>query len=509
MTKADKNEKSKDVIIINTDDCNVPKEDNDIFISRNNISNLLYGKESDCVSILIIAYNRLDKTKRCVESVIKYTKDVNYELILVDNGSSDGTMDYFKSLDRNNVRIIKITKNLQVAYGIFIGTKYCTGKYIAFLNNDMIVTKSWLYNIMKCFKSDENIGLVCAMSSNISNYQQVDFTYGNYDEMQEKAADFNQSDPKKWHERLRLITAGSVYKTECIHISGNFDYGFYHDFADDDLTFHIRRAGYKTVLCKDTFVCHDHVTGTEKEPGEFERSIKIGRENFKRKYYGVDAWDDVNNYELEMVRLIESPKEKNEISVLGVDVLCGTPILEVKNKLKEFDAFHVTLSAFSEKAKYFVDLSTICQGEVECDRIEYLPEYFTKEQFDYIIIGKEINLYSEPLKLLTDSFSLLKEGGQLLLKLRNTYDIKSFFNILGKDLGLNNEYPINWTANDFTDWLSALGGVVKSFGAEYYTLDSNSSARLSEIIKYANVTSDTDHIKNKMLIRNYVFNISK
>ncbi len=509
MKDTNKNPLYHDVTIIATDNCDVPKEDNDIFRSRNNVSNLLYGREFDCVSILIIAYNRLEKTKRCVESVIKYTENVNYELILVDNGSTDGTLEYFKSLNKNNIKIIKITKNLQAAYGIFVGTKYCTGKYIAFLNNDMIVTKNWLSNIMKCFESDEYIGLVCTMSSNISNFQQVDFTYENYDEMQEKAAEFNVSDPKKWHERLRLITAGSVYKTECINICGNFDYGFYHDFADDDMTFHIRRAGYKTVLCKDTFVCHDHVTGTEKNPGEYEKSLKIGRENFKNKYYGIDAWDDVNNYELEMVHMIDSPVEKDDINILGVDVLCGTPILEVKNKLKEFDVFHPTLSAFSEKAKYFVDLSTICQGQVECDRIEYLTEYFNKDQFNYILIGKEINLYSEPLKLLTDSLSLLKEGGQLLLKLRNTYDIRSFFNILGKDMSQNNEYPLNWTVEDFTGWLSTLGCVVNNFSAEYYTIDSSSSNRLSDIIKYAGVTGDLENVRNKMLVRNYIFNISK
>ncbi|GLC80439.1 glycosyltransferase family 2 protein [Lacrimispora brassicae] len=473
------------------------------------MSNLLYGRDSAYVSILVIAYNRLDKTKRCIESVIKYTENIDYELILVDNGSTDGTLEYFKSINCSNIKILRITKNLQAAYGIFVGTKYCTGQYIAFLNNDMIVTKNWLSNILKCFESDERIGLVCTMSSNISNRQQVDFTYGNYEEMQKKASDFNISDPKKWHERLRLITAGSVYKTECIHICGNFDYGFYHDFADDDLTFHIRRAGYKTVLCKDTFVCHDHVTGTEKNPGEFEKSLKIGQENFKKKYYGIDAWADVNNYEPEMIHMIESPIEKNDVHILGIDVLCGTPILEVKNKLKEFNIFDATLSSFTEKAKYFVDLSTICQGRVECDRIEYISEYFNKGQFDYILIGKEINLYSEPLKLLSDSLSLLKKGGQLLLKLRNTYDVRSFLNILGNDMSQNNEYPISWTTDDFSGWLSTLGYVAKNVCAEYYSMDLGSSNKLYEIIKYAGVTADIDNVKNKMLVRNYIFNIKE
>ena len=100
--------------IIDTMDLDSPKEENDIMESRKSISNLLNGKNAPHVSILIIAYNRIDKTKNCVESVLKYTDDIDYELVLVDNGSSDGTYDYFKSVQYKNKKIIKITKNLQI-----------------------------------------------------------------------------------------------------------------------------------------------------------------------------------------------------------------------------------------------------------------------------------------------------------------------------------------------------------------------------------------------------------
>ena len=72
------------------------------------------------VSIYFQAYNHLeDYTKPAIEALFRYTKDIDYELILVDNGSTDGTFEYFKSLDHPRKRIYRITKNIGALYGYF------------------------------------------------------------------------------------------------------------------------------------------------------------------------------------------------------------------------------------------------------------------------------------------------------------------------------------------------------------------------------------------------------
>ena len=74
-----------------------------------------------------------------------------------------------------------------------------------------------------------------------------------------KAALFNKSNPAKWEEKIRLIPTAALYRREVFDTVGLYDAGFMHDFGDDDFTFRVRRAGYKLILCRDTFVHHDHI----------------------------------------------------------------------------------------------------------------------------------------------------------------------------------------------------------------------------------------------------------
>ena len=177
--------------------------------------------------------------------------------------------------------------------------------------------------------------MVNPVSSNTSNLQDVGLTFKSYQEMQAKAGRFNRSDPHKWEDRQRLITLGTLYRKEVL-LAGGWplsDMGFFHDFIDDDVTFKIRRLGYRTVLAGDTWICHDHdVRGGEgKDSAQFQRSLAIGRRNFQEKHFGVDAWDDVNNFLSPYLPDLPPLEITGMARILGVDVRCGTPVLDMKN----------------------------------------------------------------------------------------------------------------------------------------------------------------------------------
>lgn len=509
MNKETEYTASDNIYILNTDEYPLPEEGENIYDSREKFSSIARGPESPLVSILVIAYNRIEKTKQCVESILKYTKNISYELILVDNGSDKDIFEYYESIRFINKKIVRITKNLQLSYAILKGTEYCSGKYVALLGNDIVVTTNWLENIIRCFESDIKIGMVCAMSSNISNLQQADISFQSIEEMQEKAARYNASDPRKWHERLRLITAGSVYKAECIHISGNWDYGFFHDFSDDDLTFHIRRAGYKTILCKDVFVHHDHVIGTEKKQGEFERSLAKGRENFRSKYYGIDAWDDVNNFELTMNSMIKKPNNINKASILGVDVKCGTPVLELKNNLRLHGLFNTEISSLFRDGKYVIDLSTICTGSVICDSVNNISDYFADETFDYILIGEPVNIYENYENLIIRNMKMLKKGGQLLFKLSNSRNLMTFLNIVNN----GNNYPEVQSKlvkpNDIRNVVESCNCKIEDIKYEYFNVNDDSKVVIFNAIKNTGLSNDIEATFDELLINNYVYSIIK
>ena len=103
-------------IEINTDQMESPAVGSNLFFNRTAVAEMQRSSGASEVSIIIQAYNRLDKTKRCVESVLAYTAGVDYELILLDNGSKDATLEYFPSISHEKKTVVNITKNLGAAY---------------------------------------------------------------------------------------------------------------------------------------------------------------------------------------------------------------------------------------------------------------------------------------------------------------------------------------------------------------------------------------------------------
>ena len=129
------------LIVIDTTQMSAPTETDDLYHSRENAYSTVLEGESE-VTILVIAYNRLEKTKRCVTSILEHTDGVNYELLLIDNGSGDGTLEYFQSVQHPRKRIIRITKNLGSQYALNLALRLFSGRYFVQVTNDVIVTKN-------------------------------------------------------------------------------------------------------------------------------------------------------------------------------------------------------------------------------------------------------------------------------------------------------------------------------------------------------------------------------
>jgi GT2 family glycosyltransferase len=510
-------ESTNNIFIVNTDDKVAPQLDDGLLARRKNQIASSLGNQAELVSVVVQAFNRFEKTKMCVECILKYTIDIEYELVLVDNGSTEETLEYFKSVRHPRKKIIRVTKNI----GSFVPAVFnqLSGRYLALITNDTYVTQDWLTNLLTCLKSEDAIGMVVPVLSNGGNLQGVDFTFNTLDEMQKKAAKHNVSNPALWHERFLLLPLVGLYKREALELAGGiYDTGFIHDFADNDLTLRIHRAGYKTMLCKDTFVHHDHIRtfSSEKDLEKYLRIGKAGRKDFKSKYFGIDGWNDITNYEPVMMSLVkpQEQKEKKGIEILGVDVLCGTPILELKNKLREARAYDVKLSAFSTDPKYWLELKTICTGDVIVDRMEHINEHFADERFDYIVLGISINAYRNPLELLQGLLKRLKGDGHLLVKLRNTYDAVSLFKTLGANININNDdnhinNPCQLSVGELLDHIQNKGFVCKEIVAENWSLSEQDHIFLRKAITAVNFHQNPDEVFKRALVQDYIIDIAR
>ena len=116
------------------------------------------------VSVIIVNYNTLQMTKDCIDSVIEKTTDVEYEIILVDNASTDGSREFFKNY--RGITYIYNEKNLGFGAANNTGAKTSTGDFLFFLNSDTLFKNNALLIFYRSYASNtlNNIGFLgCAL----------------------------------------------------------------------------------------------------------------------------------------------------------------------------------------------------------------------------------------------------------------------------------------------------------------------------------------------------------
>ena len=112
----------------------------------------------DC-SIIIPLFNRVDLTKQCLEQLSKVTHGLKYEVVLVDNHSTDGTAELFEGLS-GDVQIIRNQENLGFAKACNQGAAAAKGKYLVFLNNDTIPQEGWLSALVDEVQQHPDVAVV-------------------------------------------------------------------------------------------------------------------------------------------------------------------------------------------------------------------------------------------------------------------------------------------------------------------------------------------------------------
>ena len=136
------------------------------------------------LSVVLLCFNKLDYTRHCIDSVLKNTINDNYELIVVNNGSTDGTFEYLNEIKNKHdiINIIHNESNLGFSKGMNIGAKNANGKYLILLNNDTVVGEGWDYNLT--YLLENNLIFAVTPSTNFSrsesNYEIEHSNYTDY-----------------------------------------------------------------------------------------------------------------------------------------------------------------------------------------------------------------------------------------------------------------------------------------------------------------------------------------
>jgi O-antigen biosynthesis protein len=221
------------------------------FESRNSFNSKLTPR----ISIVIVTYNQYEYTEKCLQSVQANTKS-NYEIIIVDNNSSDNTINGLNKFQ--NIKLIKNKENVGFTKAANQGIKAAGGEYILLLNNDIIVTENWLERMIDVAESNHAFGVVGPISNQVSGVQiDKNAKYDSIEEMHKYAAKIKKENAGKYFEFPRVAFLCTLIKREVIDKIGGLDERFSPgNFEDDDFCLRVELAGYKTVIAQDVFIHH-------------------------------------------------------------------------------------------------------------------------------------------------------------------------------------------------------------------------------------------------------------
>jgi GT2 family glycosyltransferase len=211
-------------------------------------------------SIIVPCFNQLVYTRRCVAALMRHTRRP-WELIVVDNGSNDGTSTYLQGVgDAAPVRVavIENSANLGFPAACNQALRIARGDNLVLLNNDAVVTDAWLDLLVALAESDPAIGMVGPMSNYAAPPQLVErVDYRDLGEMDRFAVRWREEHRGRWFTVERLVGFCLLIKRGVVEAIGGLDERFGLGlFDDDDLALRARRAGFKLAVAQDLFVHH-------------------------------------------------------------------------------------------------------------------------------------------------------------------------------------------------------------------------------------------------------------
>lgn len=214
------------------------------------------------VSIIILNWNGKEDTCQCIKSSQKIEYS-NYEIIVVDNGSQDDSVEYFKQ-QFPEIFLIETKANLGYAGGNNQGISYALSNgadFVFILNNDATVDPFIINNLIKVAESNPNAGILGAKIYHFSEPQKIWFAGGAW---LPETANFThlgvgEKDSPQWNQVRNIDYAcgcALLVRSEVFKKIGLFESKFFLTWEETDFCYRARRSGFECLLVPDAHVWH-------------------------------------------------------------------------------------------------------------------------------------------------------------------------------------------------------------------------------------------------------------
>lgn len=243
------------------------------------------------VSIIIVNYNTKNLTANCIDSIFALTYEVSFEIILVDNASTDGSIDFFNKDQR--IKFIKNSKNIGFGQANNKGLKFASGKYILFLNSDTLLINNAIKLLANFLDSNKDVGIVGGnlFDSDMHPTHSYRKIFPNamweinelFARLPERLCDKNwQFNHSSSPLSVSYITgADLMIRKTIVEKIGAFESQFFMYYEDAELCYRVRKSGYKIISYPQAKI--QHLVGKSLEMSDKKLELVYrGQNTFRR-----------------------------------------------------------------------------------------------------------------------------------------------------------------------------------------------------------------------------------
>ena len=269
------------------------------------------------ISVCIVSWNTRELLYNCIDSILKMTSGVSYEVIVVDNNSSDGSAEMVKQ-QFPQCKLIESKNNNGFAKGNNLGLRVATGKYILYLNPDTVLITNALYGMFHFMEANTNIGAVgCKLLNQDGSIQ---FTCARtFPTLFNQFCYFmmlNRLFPKScsttemsyWDHRdsreIDCLSGACIFaRKDIINKLQGFDEKFFMYAEDVDLCYRIKLEGWKLYYLASEEIYHLEGASSKKQSQKYFSAIAMRESNFQ---FFVNHYGKVNAQVYKLIIFIGS-----------------------------------------------------------------------------------------------------------------------------------------------------------------------------------------------------------
>lgn len=357
------------------------------------------------VSFIILSYNTLDLTRDCIESIRENTLASSREIVIVDNASTDGSLEWLR--EQKDIVLRANKENSGFPKGCNQGVEVaCKENDIFLLNSDTLVPPNALFWLRMGLYENDLVGSTGSVTNCAANFQSIPFADSSTENLLKYALSNNIPQEYPYEEKLNLIGFALLIKRSVYDEVGDLDERFSPgNFEDDDYGVRVIKAGYKNILCRNSFILHFGSKSFGKKAEAFAKLLVTNAQKFAQKWnLETSVYFEPHPH---LLKLIEEDKEAS-LRVLDIGCACGASCAYIKGQYPNATVCGVEVNKeAADIAKHMAD--------VICEDVESMDYPWEEESFDYILLLNVLEYLNDLEKVLRTLCKYLKQGGHMIV----------------------------------------------------------------------------------------------